>query len=110
MKKKDEDPANVEKKKMLRARVPREERVEANIKKVKEEREKARKLRKLKVFNMAKKASDKYDQDANYRFLHDQISALFAQLLKSDMEFLNSGEKQAEKRSACATASGFKIA
>ncbi|KAL2530314.1 hypothetical protein Fot_22915 [Forsythia ovata] len=92
MKKKDEDPANVEKKKMLRARVPREERVEANIKKVKEEREKARKLRKLKVFNMAKKASDKYDQDANYRFLHDQISALFAQLLKSDMEFLNSGE------------------
>ncbi|KAL2506602.1 Uncharacterized conserved protein UCP015417 [Abeliophyllum distichum] len=92
IKKKDEDTAKVEKKKMLRARVPREERIEANIKKVKEEREKARKLRKLKVFNMAKKASYKYDQDANYRFLHDQISALFAQSLKSDMEFLNSGE------------------
>lgn len=89
---KEEDSAEVEKKKKLRANVPREERIKANMKKVKEEREKARELRKLKVFNMSKKASEKYDQDANYRFLHDQISTLFAQLLKSDIDFLNSGE------------------
>ncbi|KAL2506604.1 Uncharacterized conserved protein UCP015417 [Abeliophyllum distichum] len=41
---------------------------------------------------MVKKTYDKYDQDANYKFLHDQILALLVQFLKSDMEFLKSSE------------------
>ncbi|KAL7177681.1 hypothetical protein ACSBR2_030944 [Camellia fascicularis] len=33
-----------------------------------------------------------YDLDVNYQFLHDRISDLFAELLKSDIENLNSGK------------------
>lgn len=33
-----------------------------------------------------------YDFDVNYQFLHDRISDLFAELLKSDIENLNSGK------------------
>ncbi|THG08408.1 hypothetical protein TEA_015066 [Camellia sinensis var. sinensis] len=81
-----------EKKRRLRAKVPREKRVEANLAKVKEERERARVLRKEKEFSMAKRAFERYNSDSDYKFLHDQISSLFADLLKSDMQNLNSGE------------------
>ncbi|PIN10156.1 hypothetical protein CDL12_17256 [Handroanthus impetiginosus] len=90
--KKEKDPKEVEKKRMLRARVPREERVKANMIAVKEEMEKARNLRKMKALEMAERASKRYDEDVKYRILHDHVSALFAELLKSDLQALNSSE------------------
>lgn len=89
-KKKEEDPKLAEEKRLLRARVPREKRIEANSIKVKLEMEKARELRNSKTLEMAKRASHRYDHDTNYRFLHDQISALFAELLTLDLQALNS--------------------
>ncbi|KAG7611686.1 von Willebrand factor A-like domain superfamily [Arabidopsis suecica] len=50
---------------------------------------KARALRKQREFEKAKKALDRYNSDANYRLLFDQIADLFAELLKSDLEYLN---------------------
>ncbi|XP_073119490.1 uncharacterized protein [Henckelia pumila] len=91
-KEKNDDPNEADEKRLLRARVPREKRVAANALKVKEEMDKARKLKHLKVLNMAKRAEERYDQDANYRLLHDKISTLFAELLKSDIQALNSNE------------------
>ncbi|KAG8370402.1 hypothetical protein BUALT_Bualt14G0113200 [Buddleja alternifolia] len=89
---KDDDPTQAEEKRLLRASIPREKRVEANMIKVKEEMEKARKVRHAKILDMAKRATEKYDQDENYRFLHDQISRFFADLLKSDLQALHLGE------------------
>ncbi|CBI38184.3 unnamed protein product, partial [Vitis vinifera] len=40
---------------------------------------------------MAKKAVERYGRDPDYRFLHDRISDLFAEHLKSDLQLLNSG-------------------
>ncbi|PIA64867.1 hypothetical protein AQUCO_00100380v1 [Aquilegia coerulea] len=40
--------------------------------------------------NMAKKALLKYTNDPNYRFLHDRISDVFAELLSLDVESLKS--------------------
>ncbi|XP_074321634.1 uncharacterized protein LOC141658619 [Silene latifolia] len=39
-----------------------------------------------------RKGMSKYNDDPNYRFLHDQVSQLFAYYLKSDMEQLRSGK------------------
>ncbi|KAL3828243.1 hypothetical protein ACJIZ3_017045 [Penstemon smallii] len=86
------DPKEADEKRRLRARVPREKRVEANMIKVKEEMEKARNLRNLKARNMAKRAEERYENDESYRFLHDRISSLFAECLKSDIQALNSNE------------------
>ncbi|XP_062149814.1 uncharacterized protein LOC133858372 [Alnus glutinosa] len=41
---------------------------------------------------MAKKVTESYNYDPKYRFLHDQISSLFAKLLKADLEYLISGQ------------------
>jgi hypothetical protein len=41
---------------------------------------------------MAKKVTESYNYDPKYRFLHDQISNLFAKLLKADLEYLISGQ------------------
>ncbi|XP_062160588.1 uncharacterized protein LOC133867840 [Alnus glutinosa] len=38
------------------------------------------------------KAIGRYNCDPKYRFLHDQISNLFAELLKADLEYLISGQ------------------
>ena len=56
------------------------------------DKEKARVLRKERELALAKRALHKYSTDSNYQFLHDQISDLFAELLKSDIQYLNSGE------------------
>ncbi|CAK9160062.1 unnamed protein product [Ilex paraguariensis] len=82
----------VEKKRSLRARIPRDQRVEANMEKVKEEREKARDLREKTEVAQAEKAFERYSRDTDYRFLHDQISNLFAERLKSGIQYLNPGE------------------
>ena len=51
------------------------------------DKEKARVLRKERELALAKRALHRYSTDSNYRFLHDQISDLFAELLKSDTVF-----------------------
>ncbi|KAF8113313.1 hypothetical protein N665_0051s0008 [Sinapis alba] len=52
----------------------------------------ARALRKQREFEKAKKALERYNSDANYRLLFDCIADLFAGLLKTDLECLNSNE------------------
>ena len=39
-----------------------------------------------------KKAIEKYNNDEDYCFLYEHISDIFARLLKSDVEFLNTGQ------------------
>ncbi|KAI3992331.1 hypothetical protein MKX01_030052 [Papaver californicum] len=56
------------------------------------EKEKARNLRKEKEKEKWRKAVDKYNADADYRFLHDRISQHFAECLVSDLECLKSGQ------------------
>ncbi|XP_047334558.1 uncharacterized protein LOC124938204 [Impatiens glandulifera] len=58
---------------------------------IREEKEKARVLRKERKINKARKALEMYNQNGDYRFLHNQISDLFAELLKNDMKNLESG-------------------
>ncbi|CAK7327248.1 unnamed protein product [Dovyalis caffra] len=54
------------------------------------DKEKARALRKEREINKAAKGLNKYKTDANYRLLFDSSADLFADLLKSDIEALNS--------------------
>ncbi|KAL1804006.1 hypothetical protein ACET3Z_032653 [Daucus carota] len=82
----------VMKKRRLRAQVPREIRIEANKAKVMREKQKARASRKRKQLELSKKIQELYISDANYRLLHDKISSFFANMLKADMECLNSGK------------------
>jgi hypothetical protein len=49
-------------------------------------------LRTRKGVMMARKAIERYNYDSKYRFLHDQISSLFAELLKADLQYLISGQ------------------
>jgi hypothetical protein len=49
-------------------------------------------LRNEKRIMMAKKAIERYNYNPKYRFLHNQISNLFAKLLKADLEYLISGQ------------------
>lgn len=53
---------------------------------------KARSLRKERELNKAKKAYERYCTDPMYRFLHDCIADMFAEELKKDVKYLNSGE------------------
>ncbi|KAI3829075.1 hypothetical protein L1987_03189 [Smallanthus sonchifolius] len=76
----------------LRARVPREQRIEANRAHMKIEKERAKASRRKKKFAMAEKARDIYNSDPDYRSLHDQVSLFFADCLRSDIQMLNSGD------------------
>ncbi|RWR78825.1 hypothetical protein CKAN_00737700 [Cinnamomum micranthum f. kanehirae] len=69
-----------------------EERILAEKERVKAKMEKASELRKNRKAQMARRAVERYNSDSNYRFLHDKISDFFAESLKSDIGFLNSGE------------------
>lgn len=53
---------------------------------------KARDLRKQRELEKAKKALERYNSDANYRLLFDNIADLFAGLLKTDLVCLNSND------------------
>ncbi|XP_021810753.1 uncharacterized protein LOC110754062 [Prunus avium] len=66
----------------------REVRINKSLERDKLEKEKASALRTEKMVAKAKKALDRYQSDSDYQFLHDQISDLFAECLKSDMECL----------------------
>lgn len=57
-----------------------------------EEQWAARELRKEKELESSKKAMDMYNTDVDYKFLFESISTLFVDLLKTDIEFVNSGE------------------
>ncbi|XP_016478850.1 uncharacterized protein LOC107800214 [Nicotiana tabacum] len=74
----------------------KKEKIKKNLEEIKEEmkteQEKARCLRKEKERAKAKKALEKYYSDGNYRLLHDKISDFFAELLRADIEKLNSGK------------------
>ncbi|RWR78842.1 hypothetical protein CKAN_00739400 [Cinnamomum micranthum f. kanehirae] len=69
-----------------------EERVLAEKERAKVEKEKARESRKNRTAEMARRVVEKFNSDSNYRLLHDKISDFFAESLKLDIGFLNSGE------------------
>ncbi|KAK9927672.1 hypothetical protein M0R45_024844 [Rubus argutus] len=73
-------------------REPREERVVNATERAKSEKEKASVLRKQKFAAMANKAVSRYERDPDYRFLHERVSDVFAECLKSDLENLNSAQ------------------
>ncbi|KAF7151909.1 hypothetical protein RHSIM_Rhsim02G0036300 [Rhododendron simsii] len=56
------------------------------------DKEKVQGLRLEKTVAKAKRAFERYNRDPDYRFLHDRVSDLFAELLRSDMESYNAGE------------------
>ncbi|KAL2349144.1 hypothetical protein Fmac_003144 [Flemingia macrophylla] len=55
------------------------------------QKEIAHAAREEKKVALAKKLVDRYSTDPDFRFLHDRISDHFAECLRKDMEFLNSG-------------------
>lgn len=57
----------------------------------KAEKENARILREDEKVILAKKLVDRYRNDPDFRLLHDRVSDYFAECLKKDLEFLNSG-------------------
>ncbi|XP_057448092.1 uncharacterized protein LOC130739727 [Lotus japonicus] len=57
----------------------------------KAEKESAHAAREEKKVAMAKKLLQRYNTDPDFRSLHDSVSDHFAECLKKDMEFLNSG-------------------
>ncbi|KAI7991313.1 Uncharacterized protein L728 [Camellia lanceoleosa] len=79
---------------------PKDQRTEEKREKRKEREsalevdENARALKKKNEIEKAKRAVKMYETDIAYRFLHDQIAKLFADLLKSDLQFLDSGETE----------------
>ena len=70
-----------------------EKRMKAVKDKMNAKKEKATK-RKEKRNMMAIKAIEWYNYDPKYRFLYDRISDLFAELLKADLEHLNTGQTE----------------
>lgn len=77
-----------------RAQVPSEVRIEANKAKVKRDKEKARTLRNKTQIARARRVQELYKTDMDYFFLHEKIATFFANLLKADMECLNSGKAE----------------
>ncbi|KAF9593775.1 hypothetical protein IFM89_025400 [Coptis chinensis] len=71
--------------------VPREKRIALEMKRMQIQEELAREIRKAKGITQARKAVEKYISDAEFRFLHDQISQVFADYLVSDLKNFNSG-------------------
>ncbi|KAL4643483.1 hypothetical protein ACB092_02G095700 [Castanea dentata] len=61
-----------------------------NVEKI--SKEQARALRKEREISKAKIALDRYNNDPHYRFLFDCVCDVFAELLKSDLEFMSRGE------------------
>ncbi|XP_074381775.1 uncharacterized protein LOC141723782 [Apium graveolens] len=91
-KKRTDTRSQAKKKRKLRAEVSREERIEANKAKVLEEKQRARALKREKDLERSKKAMDIYNADLDYQLLFENVSTLFADLLKADIQFVNSGE------------------
>lgn len=75
-----------------KSNLSQELRIKAEMERAKELKAAARICRKENILSMAKKAIEKYKQDAEYQFLHNQVSDLFANHLKSDLQLLNSNK------------------
>ncbi|KAE9595674.1 hypothetical protein Lalb_Chr17g0341291 [Lupinus albus] len=71
--------------------VSREVRVMKEMARAKAEKERASAAKKDKKVAMAKKVANLYETNADFRSLHDSVSDHFAQCLKKDLEFFNSG-------------------
>ncbi|KAG9446530.1 hypothetical protein H6P81_012658 [Aristolochia fimbriata] len=52
----------------------------------------ARDLRHKKTAELATRAIERYNRDPDYKFLHDQVSDCFAELLAADLQTLKTGE------------------
>ncbi|KAI3787294.1 hypothetical protein L1987_41659 [Smallanthus sonchifolius] len=74
--------------------VSREQRIMSEMKRVEIEKLNASKNRKEKRITTATKAIERYNRDPDYKFLHDRVSDLFAELLRSDIKFLADGESR----------------
>ncbi|KAJ8444439.1 hypothetical protein Cgig2_005961 [Carnegiea gigantea] len=70
----------------------RQARIQAAKERQEKERVEAAEIRQEKRADMAKTALERYIRNPDYRFLHDRISDLFSDRLKSDLEALNSGK------------------
>ncbi|KAK3190317.1 hypothetical protein Dsin_029878 [Dipteronia sinensis] len=100
------DAKRLKRKAKWRAERPEEEEEEENVEKKQEEesvenvkekkpvitKEEARVLRKAREAVQARKALEKYKSDSNYRLFYDSVCDVFADVLKSDMEFLKANE------------------
>ncbi|XP_043718289.1 uncharacterized protein LOC122666205 isoform X2 [Telopea speciosissima] len=69
---------------------PAEQRIAAAMKKGSIQKKKVINLKKEKVISKAKKAVERYSRDPDYRYLHDRVSDVFAELLVADLQFLKS--------------------
>nr|XP_011464239.1 PREDICTED: uncharacterized protein LOC101309550 [Fragaria vesca subsp. vesca] len=56
-------------------------------------KEKLRDKRYERMYDMAKKVVSRYQQDSNFQLLHEQISEVFAECLRSDMECLKKHQR-----------------
>ncbi|XVF31344.1 hypothetical protein REPUB_Repub16aG0137800 [Reevesia pubescens] len=70
--------------------VPNEVRSLNAIERAKIEKENASALSKEKNIAMAKKVLERYSRDPDFRFLYERVSDLFAECLRTDMEFMKS--------------------
>ncbi|TXG55977.1 hypothetical protein EZV62_017290 [Acer yangbiense] len=77
---------------MDRSSVPREIRVLESLRRDSMKKLESSRLRRVRRREMARNALDKYSDDQDYRFLFERISDYFAELLKNDMKFYESGE------------------
>ncbi|ESQ43482.1 hypothetical protein EUTSA_v10015490mg [Eutrema salsugineum] len=73
-------------------KVVRKMRIEKAEMKNQEDKAIASTNRKQVKISMGKEAFTRYSQDVDYRYLHERVSDLFADHLRRDVEFLNSGE------------------
>ncbi|KAI3961762.1 hypothetical protein MKW92_034850 [Papaver armeniacum] len=74
-----------------RWKIPSEIRIQANMARDQILKKRASRQRKEARIKKAARALDVYKGDANYRFLHDRISEVFAECLVLDLQNLNSG-------------------
>ncbi|XP_062029014.1 uncharacterized protein LOC133745026 [Rosa rugosa] len=56
-------------------------------------KENVRELRYERIYDMARKVVSRYQQDSNFQVLHEQISDVFAECLRSDMECLKKHQR-----------------
>ncbi|XP_022156031.1 uncharacterized protein LOC111023003 [Momordica charantia] len=79
-------------KKGIQSSTDRDEKISKAMERQRIEKENASAERKRMKVSMAKKAVERYQSDQNYRLLYDRISEFFADCLKSDLQFLSSGD------------------
>lgn len=84
--------AKKQKKDSRKSSLSQELRIKAEMERAKEAKAAARICRKENDLAKAKKAIEKYMLDAEYQFLHNQVSDLFSNHLKSDLQLLHSNK------------------